>query len=55
MPLWRGKIKPPVELVVANLVKRGGHMEIRKITEETKEEYLQVLDRDEAENIGRKY
>ena len=30
-------------------------MEIRKITEETKEEYLQVLDRDEVENIGRKY
>ncbi|MBO5154999.1 MAG: hypothetical protein J6C00_11710 [Eubacterium sp.] len=30
-------------------------MEIRKITEETKEEYLQVLDRDDVENIGRKY
>lgn len=30
-------------------------MEIRKITEETMDDYLQVLDRDEAENIGRKY
>ena len=30
-------------------------MEIRKITEESKEEYLQVLDRDEVEHIGRKY
>ena len=30
-------------------------MEIRKITEETKEEYLQVLDRDDVEHIGRKY
>ena len=30
-------------------------MEIRKITEETKEEYVQVLDRDDVEHIGRKY
>ena len=30
-------------------------MEIRKITEESKEEYLQVLDRDDVEHIGRKY
>lgn len=29
-------------------------MEIRKITEETKEDYLQVFDRDDVENIGRK-
>ena len=38
MPLWRGKIKPPVELVVANLrIFRGylsGEKDIGEIAEE---------------------
>ena len=49
MPLWRGKIKPPVELVVANLrIFRGylsGEKDIGEIAEEEGIQYESAAQR----------